>query len=507
MKLKIVDSMNDYSMDQVNCFQKPNANILNYYHNNYGSLFLIFEMLNDLYNWKNGNKFDIFYDIFRIELSTSESDEDLISIIIDSIKNKNPVLVGIDLFELFYSDENYQIVHWPHWLLITGYDKNKEVIYILDNTHLDAPESYRDFQITYGILKKSHKSFKQFFSSRDSLMIYNADNVKKNEIEVLKDILFHYLQNARSYEKEFYRINDLFSVAKELFVNNTFDNNIYNEIINNNKRREVFKTEIIKFLKKVDYNSNCVKKLAFSIDNCFKLWNKYIMRNLINFQKGEKLICIDKDIYEAEKIFLEELKKCYIFLSNNTHQLERLFLKNSTYDDLNSNIVSTKNKTVEFKFDDGKIHNWWFEDNSPKFILYAGDTKSKLITVKTRYTIEPNYKESNFQVGIYIINKSKEKAINQIFFAGIDNKDLFVLDSIGVINNNCLEHFKFRGGLYIQIVNDILTAGMIVDNKFQKRLEYYCELGEKIEIGLCCKTWGNGKYLNVLLSDYSLLFA
>lgn len=514
MKLKMFDCVTDYTVDKVNCFVKPNANILNYLHNNFGSLFLIFQMLNDLYDISSCYTIDpeLIYDIYRIKIKTYTQYKEVTTQIKASINKNNPILVGVDLFELFYSKENYKVVHWPHWFIVTGYDENKKIVYILDNSHIDITDPYKEFQITYDILEKTHNSFNKYFPDKKSLVVYSSDVINKNDLDVLMDILLLYLKKARLNEDDFYKISGLFNCASSICDNiyeNIHDNIMINEIINNNKRREVLRNELTKFLSKIGYGSENIEQLSSVIRLCSDNWSNYIMRNFINLQKKTTLNDINANLIFLEKKFYNEIKKCYMFLlnlsSNSNYSVSRKDILECTKNN-DDNIMSIRNKKLEFIFNNGKVYNWWIEDDSPKYILYSGKKKKSMITVKTKYDIMPEYKECNFQVGIYLINKAGKSYGEKSFFCGIDNNNMFILDCIDSMNNNCPRQLELKGELYIKFSNNILTAGVIEDNKYVKELECYCELGNEIEIGLSCKTWGNGCYLQVLLSDYFVEF-
>jgi len=80
------------------------------------------------------------------------------------LDNGRAVIVPGDLYELYYC-KTYREQHKRHYIIVKGYDAEKDIFYILDNMHLKfgADTSYYDFMIKsedlYNLLMSYNEGF------------------------------------------------------------------------------------------------------------------------------------------------------------------------------------------------------------------------------------------------------------------------------------------------------------------------------------------------------------
>ena len=510
MELDIFDSLkSSYTLDVVNCYKKSTAIIMNYIKEKYGNLYLVLDAFNDLYTVSN--YFDsipfVVNRIFNLKIIHSKERINIFAEITHNLEAGFPVLLGIDLYEIFYSAENYKKTHWPHWIIIIGYDLTNETISILDDTHLElsgGQKEYKKFYLPFDLVTKAHSSFVKNFPESKDLIIYKFSDNKKSEKDILMGILSLYLDSVLcNCDDTFYKIYTVLKDKKQ-HESNLF----YREMYNNNKRRIVLEKELTFYLRQYKYEESDLQNWRSALQTCYNKWNTYIMRSLINLQKGNGTHNIGQDIKKAENDFVEETRKLLEYLSTYESadlQNQRLPKHKHTINDKDG-IVSVKKEKIIFNFNTGKLYNWWLTDCSPKQILFKGNRQGHSIVVSASYKIISDYKENCFQLGIYISDIGIDRNRKETFFSGIDQNGMFVLDHIGKTNTNCFYTKELEGTLYIYVSEDIISAGVMNNTLPVKLLERLYMFSDDIEIGLACKTWGNGKKLEVHFWNCSVRF-
>lgn len=186
--------------------------------------------------------------------------------------------------------------------------------------------------------------------------------------------------------------------------------------------------------------------------------------------------------------------------------LEELVIneENTQYKELETNliiendpdkIININNNSISFKFRRNKTYNWWYDDEAPKVILISNINSNENLRACTKIEIHSNYLESNFQAGIFLRTKT------ETLFASIDLNDLFVLDKIGFINNSC--KFKFSTKIEIMLsIKHKRIAAKITNGRYESKMEWSLNSNSNFDIGLSCKTWGNGEKLEVDFLNY-----
>lgn len=120
-------------------------------------------------------------NIFELGLSTttvSDSGE-LISLIKQKINDKNPVLVNVPNSVLFYSImyKNPNINKLNHSFIINGYDDEREVFYIRENSIntellsiLTSSQPFSEFYLTYDMMKKIYYDTKEILADKKCIL-------------------------------------------------------------------------------------------------------------------------------------------------------------------------------------------------------------------------------------------------------------------------------------------------------------------------------------------------
>lgn len=502
IKIPIENTMY-YSFDKVSCFEQPIGNLLNYKNGYYGHAFIMISKIFQFYFLDTNHNFrveliELIKNILNVNINEFSSSFQSLNRMKLELKKQNPLIVGINCRKLFYSD-HYKTEDWPHWMLITGYNPMTETIQIIDDLHLlycNRENEYGHFYITDNILKSINKSYIDKYGKEWSCFNF-CINYKQPLIEVILRIIDYYLQF--DFESSSFTQIRLFKEYSYCY-DRAIKDKLREKIINTNKYRSVFIAQIKKYMGVFNYKEEKILLLNSINTSLEKYWTNYVLLNLSNIENhrcdySALPDCIIKSEIDISNI-IYDFKK----------YLEKLVIKekNIQYKELKTNpiiendpdkIVTINNNIINFKFERNKLYNWWYDDEAPKVILISNIDSNVNLRAHTKIEIHSNFLESNFQAGIFLRTKT------ETLFASIDVNDLFVLDKVGFINNSC----EFRFSTVIEIMLSIehkRIVAQIVDERYESKIEWSLNSNSNFDIGLSCKTWGNGKKLEVDFLNY-----
>ncbi len=265
-----------------------------------------------------------------LNITAKHNCTDLIDNITASIASNKPVLICVDCYYESIRPDTYMKTHWPHCLLIYGFDVNKKEFHVLEHRNAGS-FVYEERTISYSDIVNSYKGYIEHFGKSDirslgfsklcqkegeifptyfevSLFSENvhykdtdyakiyADNMISKKAEVIKGL--SYLED---FGKQF---EDIALNEESLRKNVDQILNVMNVVINA-KRAEIYKLEKLY----TDYSE--VEEILKSILSCWDL----IRVNLLRFMhtskyKESKIIeCIDslKQIHRLETMYTNKL--------------------------------------------------------------------------------------------------------------------------------------------------------------------------------------------------------
>lgn len=497
IKIPIENTMY-YSFDKVSCFEQPIGNLLNYKNGYYGHAFIMISKIFQFYFLKPNHNFRIeliklVAEILNVDIVEFKSLFQRFSKIKFELKKQNPLIVGINCRKLFYSD-HFKIEDWPHWMLITGYNSITETIQIIDDLHLlycNRENEYSHFNLTYNILKAINKSYIGKYGKEWSCFTFSI-NDEKPLIEVLIRVICYYLQfDFKDCSFTQIRLLKEYSCCH----NEEIKKELRKKIINTNKYRSVFISLIKKYMNEISYNEENILMLDSVNNQLEKFWTNYILVNLSNIENN---ICNYADL---PNIILETEINIRDIILDFKNYLEKLTNsdKEKRFRELKTNpiiendldrIIKINDNYINFNFERNKIYNWWYDDDAPKVVLISNINANENIRACVNIEIHGDYKEQNFQAGIFLRTKT------ETLFASLDVNDLFVLDKVGFINNSCKFEFVNKVEIKLFIKHKTITA-QIASKKNESKIEWCLNSNSNFDIGLSCKTWGNGKKLEV----------
>lgn len=482
----ISDEFYKYTLDKVDCFERQIANTLEYYQRGYGHIYLIIKKVIDFFEKnKKENKKKLFETILGIYLIYEKySYEKLIDQIKLCVDNGRPVLLVGNLKKVFYSIY-YKEKDWPHLFLINGYNTQKELIYIFDNTQFSELDSkYENFRITYDMVNE--------FSKNDG--VYNVISIKKTEYYNyygIKAIIKQLTQLlVRSIMKDSNYILTYFC--------NSYDNISKAKFINLPKYLEVTFSEYLFLLQiNTDINTENVNNI---ITEYINYWKRYVIKNLVLFTKTpDSLLSMEfnKDQYvlSIENRLVSELKKInqniQDFVQTDCKTEKSIFFIENN----NDNILDVSKNMIKFDFSKNKIYNMWINDEAPKLILYKGKVKD--FDIKLSVKIMHNYSVGRFQFGVFL------RVSDAVYFAAIDNANIVVIDMIGKDNLSYDTTILNNHKMVVKFEKKELS--LFLDDCEQSIISRTIPLKSKNDIvfGICCKTWEKSGLLKVeCMIDY-----
>lgn len=378
--LKPVD--NYYSLEEVTCFDRLLGIFLNSINNSYCDLFY---MINNFYRCykvddsKNEYDFEremhILRNFFCIESEKINfSDEYVLTeFIVKNINKYGSVFVPINLKEIYYS-AYYKEQDWPHLFLINGYDKEKELFYVIDATQIYSDIlTEQNFCITFEILERAYKSY------------------------------FH--QTILNKEKEY------------IFVVTT--------VVNELTETEIFH-ETFKYLFNQSSISSRELEIVYKIltNRDFTLFINRCIKNIL--KNDTKLVNYDFFVLEEKKIFdffskqaSRYKERLFEIISSNSNRYNEVFecIQNS-----GKIITITEDNSRKFRFSfiGDKIYNSWFNDDSPK-VRINQDLNYLIVKINVIH----KEKDSKFVAGLYCFID------DNLYYFGLDSNYFINLDLMG----------------------------------------------------------------------------
>lgn len=497
---QLSDTIENYGLDRVNCFEKQIINVLNCYKNRLGYYFIMLCKVVQVYNIEGiVDQRDFIkkciFEVFGINIKTYSFDEKYDCRIKDFIDNGIPVFVRGNLKELFYSS-HYKIDDCPHLFLIKGYNTSNNCYIILDNTYIsDLGGKETDLFISPELLYTVNKSFEVLGVSG-----YYTVFEKTNKFsEVTEEFLFSYIVDLYLSSEGYNQLK----LLKSAIVSNDSIDMCY--VTNINKFRIVFIEEIINLMVISGYDANLIKDMLELKERISNNWDLFFRKMMINIKrkKYEEIMetQLPVNLVRDENALKKYIEKFRVYFTNCKNQKYEndIICEDFVSENNEDNIIRKIEKGFVFKFNTGKIYNSWFSDDCPKVLLFNKFHIGSKLVVKCTASVGMMFEECNFQFGIFVRNKSIGT-----YFAAIDLKDKMVLDCFGTKNQSTNESFSMSKEIYLEIDKNRISCGIIANDCKIEQLSTLYFGKDDFDIGLACKTWGNGKQLEIKFTDIKI---
>lgn len=93
------------------------------------------------------------------------NNENIVFDVISAIDENRPVILGIDCFYESIRKDTYQKIHWPHNIVVFGYNCEMQIFHVIEHSHIDSLE-YKEQFIPFEDIISGHKSFESSFKKQ-----------------------------------------------------------------------------------------------------------------------------------------------------------------------------------------------------------------------------------------------------------------------------------------------------------------------------------------------------
>ncbi|WP_147355717.1 hypothetical protein [Cohnella faecalis] len=449
------------------------------------NLYRINKMENDrdLTHFNNLNS-----EVFRllgIQLHFHSFDKNIDTLIREKIKLKQPVLVFGNMRELYYSN-HYKKLDWIHLFLINGYDEERDIYSILDNTQ-KKNESHKldEFILTAEMMRTLAFSSKETFGTTSVL---SCERVQQHSDSVYLELLILCLKEIQDAPVENNEI-----VLMEFFQNGSEFHHMTVEslgfqLIRMNNFKEVLFTELINQLKRYLSDSAILTELEHLAKKLIQQWQSAINLFLVYYYRKGSTIDVRKlagDAIETElsikKLCSESLSLLYFNLQQQRHDKSESLWNEENNQDL---VISLNDKSVVFQFEADLEFD--FAD-CPKIFYKSPSVDFQNLLFKTKLTVHNPPRSAPFQAGIVFRTIDGETYIWGVFKNEqlVLSKTMDPLFSANIESKVAFLQLKYENHSYVFSYGD--QNGVIRD-AFKTD-----QIAEIDEIGFGSRNWGELK--------------
>ena len=333
---KIVPNDDNYSPRELTCFHKPWAILYGSIKKEYFNLYLLTSIFyenfdyNYYFKWYdfNGNFNNNYYKFVKeileprfgvkVNKNVYKSQNEFIKNICSNLENDHRILVPVDLIELPYYEE-YKVRNHVHFLIIKGFDIDKEVFYVLDNMQIDGGIDgvYKNFALTFDcVYKIAEAIFNSILKKEEFPYYWDMEYITENKYtynyeEALKIHREEWLMAKENKGILSYPETDIIHRKNENIANYS---RIYAKVLN---FKEVYYDMLFILLKEANIDKDEIASLLASRKDDYAKWEKLKMSVLYKFaRKSDGLTKLEEDFCKCRKRDEELFEKVVKLIEN-----------------------------------------------------------------------------------------------------------------------------------------------------------------------------------------------
>lgn len=248
----------------------------------------------------------------------------VVSRIIQSLSQGKPVIIPVDCFFENIRTDMYNKTHWPHFLLVYGYDINKKSFKIVEHDDVNNL-TYKKCEIDFNILEECHNGYIKYFgtSGENTFFEFDALEHAHNDEGTTTDSTARdsYIANLISSKKMVYdgllKLKNFIPGFSELIKDEVSVKsiNLHNILFSNNNIINAKKSEIFKVERLFDGEISLTSQLEGIKEEWLKirlLLEKY--KITMNYKKNsfdkiinclEKVVVLEYKYYESLYMYIE----------------------------------------------------------------------------------------------------------------------------------------------------------------------------------------------------------
>lgn len=496
--IELEDNLTEYALDEVDCFQRPLGILIDSINKSVLTCFILYAKALEVYSIYNQREIrhSILRYVNKFGFEIRKADVTEYSFVENEIENNRLVVAGIEYRDLFYSS-HYKEDSYPHWVIINGYDRNKQVFSIYDYTQfLDSQYTFKPFILEYRTMKRLNKKYKKHYGCYDSLYSINKSQYQKEKNNIVVNLLESILELMQN--KNYSTLNILNEVLFLKSSNSFVDISIYQTFLMNiEKSRGIFFKNLAELMYEYKYKMvDAFIELSQNIENEYSNFVKLILVKLIKgtYQNIKFKDTINK--YETELIEIISKFKLYMSEYSVTNKLEQIVEDKNIINDKDG-VISIEDNRIIFDFVKNYEYNWWDYDKSPKYKI-SQIKNCKHLELKAKVNVEEYKKNYNFQVGFVVFDGKK------YYVCVVDVHDKFCIDVIAKDNYSCYVPFNETFNIYVRIENGFIEFGTYNGEITKIYLKRKISDISDGYVGVVCKKWGKYGRLKVNFSDINV---
>lgn len=489
------DTVAKYSLDYLNCFERPVAIAMNFIEHNSGNLYIAYRKFYQAFSLpeNNGNLLYTSYEEDTgIQSHCVTITNNLIETLISLLEKNFPVVVPGDLIALYYSS-HYMQDHWNHLFLIKGYDREKGLFYMLDSiqqhTTDEVPVSY-DFPIRFDDLETV---FQEFSKTNKPVICYYE---KTDSSISFRDRLvrcFHLFYDHIQAE------NYIETRLKGTMEENS-DKRIYIDLLMNCPKYRIAGLEsLLTCVKDLSYDTSAFQPILNDISKEWTSVNRIFSIKVLKNKNNAIEYPVNNTLKDAEQRLLKELEKILLFLETQLETKETSFFFENNQDQ----IIIQKENSFLFQFHNDKLYNSWCSDYCPKVIVHS--SKSPITAFEFSITTQVRFDRNveGHQEGIFLRTSKQD-----MYTFGIDYLQRLAFDYVGKV---FIDTYKCPVStsavtLFTNLKDGMLTFGIIDEHQMLIPVTTVPFDFEVVQIGFYSKTWNQCFELETEFYDVKLKF-
>lgn len=251
-----------------------------------------------------------------MKVNTVVSSTDIVRDIKLAVAHGRPAIVRVDCYYEPIRRDTYQKKHWPHTLLVYGYDDSQRVFHIMEHSDINALD-YTEKEIGYGDIVNCYEGLKANFIVGEKFPTFfefypdeteeedtvekpyaavYAQNMRKN-----KDVIFKRLEDLRKFTEE---LNEV--IFDEISLSKAIDNLSFS-FTNILKAKYAEAYRLTKLFGEEPAHLETMKEIIASWKLILNIMNKYKYSGLFREKSFRKVIDRLRELYDMESKHYGEL--------------------------------------------------------------------------------------------------------------------------------------------------------------------------------------------------------
>lgn len=478
---------------ELDCRTRPIAIAFSAFNEDFLDLFLLWESYSKFYLIDQmGNILDDtfvdFYtktlkDIFGVSFKIEyvQPNGDLNEEIMKNIDDEKIVVLPVDLYLLPYAAD-YKINHHQHYIILKGYDSERDLYYVLDNMQLESGATrYENFKMLYSEVDKLNSCYCDHFIGDGKKYFYVLHKYKESKksgsstLRLLKEYISRSTSKSKIICPEKICYHSLSHMNEEILRSS----------LNLMNKRTVYVRALCSVLKKAGADSTVLAQFQKEMQSVMEKW-LFIKNKLLYLaeRKKETLAGFEQVIDTAltdEFLCVSKILDQIDFSCMQEGRVPRLFFKNF--------------ESSEYELESGLLHvihsrkkrydTWLVQDDACQLLFLTADHQSITCcvnVVNSSSTLVP------FHMGLII----KLDDHSNILFGNESNTYLSIYHPISPQSFSLFKKESLNKNIFIKIIlnGNIFNFYWKEQKHSQWEFIYTYQAAAKAGyIGLFSKTW------------------